>query len=431
MKKLCKQGWLKLSALWAACLALAPVPAMAAVDSGDTAWILTSAALVLLMTPGLAFFYAGMVRSRNAVSTLLQNVVALAVIGVLWVVVGFSLAFSGDTNGFVGTTDAMFLRGVGQQPDGSATIPFILFAAFQMMFAIITPALMTGAFAERVNFKAWLGVLVLWSLVVYSPVAHWVWSADGWLAKKGAIDFAGGFVVHMTAGFSALIAAILFGKRADFGTPARPFDTGMIVLGTALLWFGWFGFNAGSALGASGLAAHAFMTTFISSAVAMLAWMVVDSLKDGKPTAMGGCIGVVAGLVAITPAAGFVDTNAAIVIGLLAGIFCNLVARMIKGKYQVDDSLDVFACHGVGGTIGVICTGLFAKASVNGTDGWFNGGKDILGAQLTGVLAVALYSMLATFIIIKLVNALMPVRVSAGDEKTGLDETQHGEKIHG
>jgi ammonium transporter, Amt family len=420
-----------MAGLWAACFALVPMPAMAALDTGDTAWMLTSTALVLLMTPGLAFFYAGMVRSKNAVSTLLQNVVALAVIGVLWAVIGFSLAFSGDNGGFIGDTALAFLKGVGQEPSGTATIPFILFALFQMMFAIITPALMTGAFAERVKFSAWLAILVLWSLAVYSPVAHWVWSADGWLFKKGALDFAGGFVVHMTAGYSALVAAILFGKRADFGQAHKPYDVGMIVLGTALLWFGWFGFNAGSALTSGGLASQAFATTFFAAAVAMLAWMAVDKIKDGKPTAMGGCIGVVAGLVAITPAAGFVDTCSAMFIGLLAGVLCNVVARIIKGKFKIDDTLDVFACHGIGGTIGAISTGLFASKAVNpaGADGLFNGGKDLLMANLTGVGAVALYSVVVTFIIIKLVNAICPVRVPATDESAGLDSSQHGEKI--
>jgi Amt family ammonium transporter len=429
MKTLCLKN-LRRTGLWALLFALAPFPAMAAIDSGDTAWMLTSSALVLIMTPGLAFFYAGLVRSKNAVSTLLQNVVALAVIGVVWVVAGFSLAFKGD-GGFIGDTSALFLKGVGQEPDGTSTIPYLLFMAFQMMFAIITPALMTGAFAERVNFKAWLAVLILWSLVVYSPVAHWLWDADGWLAKKGALDFAGGFVVHMTAGYSALVAAILFGKRVDFGTPARPYDVGMVVLGTSLLWFGWFGFNAGSALTSGGLASSAFVTTFLGAAVAMLAWMVVDNLKDGKPTAVGGCVGVVAGLVAITPAAGFVDTNAAMVIGLLAGVICNLVARIVKAKYKLDDTLDVFACHGIGGTIGVISTGLFASKAVNpaGADGLMHGSNALFQANLVGVPAVAIYSMVATFVIIKIVNALSPVRVSATDEKTGLDQTQHGETV--
>lgn len=413
-----------------AALLLLPVPAFAEVNSGDTAWMLMSSALVLLMTPGLAFFYAGMVRSKNAVSTLYQNVIALGVIGLLWVIIGFSLAFSGG-NGFIGDTAYLLLNGVGQEADGAATIPLILFMAFQMMFAIITPALMTGAFAERVNFKAWIVILILWSLVVYSPVAHWVWSSTGWILTRGGLDFAGGLVVHMTAGYSALVAAIMFGKRRDFGKPAKPYDVGMITLGTALLWFGWFGFNAGSALGANGLAAHAFVTTFVSSAAAMLAWTMVDSLKDGKPTAMGGCIGVVAGLVAVTPAAGFVTVSSAIIIGLLAGVICNIVARMIKGTFNIDDSLDVFACHGVGGTLGVIMTGLLASKAVNpaGADGLLNGGDTLFMANLTGAAAVAGYSIVATFIILKVVGLITAIRVNDKDEDKGLDATQHGETI--
>ncbi|MBU6234491.1 MAG: ammonium transporter [Alphaproteobacteria bacterium] len=400
--------------------------AASTINSGDTAWMLVSAALVLLMTPGLAFFYAGMVRGKNVVSTLAQNMVAVAVIGMVWVVCGFSLAFVGDINNFIGDTSAMMLAGVGQAPSGTMTIPYNLFMAYQMMFAIITPALMTGAFAERVSFKAWILISILWSLAVYSPVAHWVWGG-GWLADKGAQDFAGGFVVHMTAGYSALVAAIMFGKRADMA--AKPYDTGLVVLGTALLWFGWFGFNAGSAVAANGLAAHAFVTTFIASAVAMLAWMLVDNCKDGKPTIMGGCIGVVAGLVAITPAAGFVTTGSAMVIGLLAGVLCNLMARFIKGKVGIDDTLDVFACHGIGGTIGVLSVGLFGNALVSGANGMFNGGPDLLKTQLIGAIAVAVYSMVATFVIIKVVGMITPVRVTASEEAAGLDSSQHGEKI--
>ena len=409
-----------------------PSAASATVDSGDTAWMLASTALVLIMTPGLAFFYAGMVRRKNAASTLYQNMIALGVIGVLWVVIGFTLAFS-PGSGWIGDMRYMMLQGVGQEPDGTATIPFLVFMMFQMMFAIITPALMTGAFAERVRFKAWLFILVLWSLLVYAPVAHWLWTPGGWLATKGALDFAGGFVVHMTAGYSALVAAILFGKRKDFGKPAKPYNVGMIVLGTSLLWFGWFGFNAGSALTSGGLAAQAFANTFIAAAVAMLAWTMVDTMKDGKPTTVGGCIGIVAGLVAITPAAGYVTITSAIYIGLAAGIICNLVARAIKSKCKIDDTLDVFACHGIGGTIGVVMTGLLATKAVNaaGGDGLLNGGSALLSANLTGAVAVALYSITVTFIILKVVGAVVPLRVSEDDEQKGLDITQHGESIEG
>ncbi len=410
--------------------AAAPAPA---VNSGDTAWMLVSTALVLLMTPGLAFFYAGMVRSKNAVSTLYQNVIALSVIGVLWAVIGYSLAFSGDVSGLIGDTKYLLLNGVGQAPDGTATIPHLVFMAFQMMFAIITPALITGAFAERVNFKAWIIFLVLWSLAVYSPVAHWVWNVNGWLAKSGALDFAGGYVVHMTAGYSALIAAMVFKKRRDFGAAQKPFDIGMVVLGTSLLWFGWFGFNAGSALTSGGLAAQAFVNTFLAAAVALLAWTLVDTIKDGKPTLVGGCIGVVAGLVAITPAAGYVTTGSALIIGLAAGIICNLVARLIKGSFKIDDSLDVFACHGIGGTIGTIMTGLLATTDVNpaGAMGLLNGGDKLFTANLTAGVAVAAFSMIVTFILLKIVSIFAPLNVSDSDEQSGLDSSQHGESIKG
>jgi Amt family ammonium transporter len=391
--------------------------------------MLVSTALVLLMTPGLAFFYGGMVRSKNVVGTLAQNMVALAVVGIVWIVIGFSLAFVGDMHGgFIGSTDAMMLANVGQEAASGMTIPFIVFAAFQMMFAIITPALMTGAFAERVSFKAWVLILILWSIIVYSPVAHWLWGG-GWAAKKGALDFAGGFVVHMTAGFSALVAAILVGKRNDGN--AKPYDAGMVVLGTSLLWFGWFGFNAGSALTSGALAAQAFMTTFTAAAVAMLAWMCVDRMKDGKPTLVGGCIGIVVGLVAITPCAGYVTVTSSMWIGLIAAVVANIVARIVKGKFGVDDTLDVFACHGIGGLVGVICLGLFGDTAVNsaGAMGLFNGSSALIKAQLITAGAVAVYAMVATFVIIKVVGMFTPVRVSSSDETKGLDATQHGEAI--
>ncbi len=412
-------------------LAMLPNPALAAIDTGDTAWMLTASAMVLLMTPGLAFFYAGMVRGKNAVSTLYQNFIALAVVGVLWVVVGFSLAFS-TGSAWLGDFSRVMLAGVGQEPDGTATIPYLLFAMYQMMFAIITPALITGAFAERVRFGAWLAVLALWSLVVYAPVAHWVWGPGGFLLSKGALDFAGGMVVHMTAGYSALVAAILFGKRRDFGQSVKSYDVGLVALGTGLLWFGWFGFNGGSALGANGLATQAFANTFVASAVALLGWTLIDTLKDGKPTLMGACIGVVAGLVAITPAAGFVTVSSAVIIGALAGVVCNLAARMIKGKFGIDDTLDVFACHGVGGTIGVFMTGLLATTSVNsaGANGLLYGGDTLFNANLTGIVLVAVYSVVATFIIIKLVGAITPIRVTDAEEAQGLDGSQHGERIN-
>lgn len=415
--------------LLAALATLAPLPAFAAVDGADTSWLLISTALVLFMTPGLAFFYAGMVRRKNAVSTLYQNMIALGVIGIVWAVLGYSLAFSSGTP-FIGDLGYMMLNGVGQEPDGEATIPHLLFMAYQMMFAIITPALITGAFAERVRFSAWIIFLVLWSLVVYAPIAHWVWSPTGWLFTKGAQDFAGGYVVHMSAGFSALVAAMVFRKRRDFGQAHKPYNVGMVVLGTAMLWFGWFGFNGGSALGANGLAVQAFVNTFFASAMALIVWTLLDKIKDGKPTAMGGCIGVVAGLVAITPAAGYVNTDIALIIGASAGFICNLVARFVKAK-SIDDSLDVFACHGVGGLLGIIMTGLFSHSAVNAAaaNGALQGGDSLLMTQLTGAVAVAVYSMVATFILLKIVSGVVPLRVSDADETAGLDGSQHGESI--
>ncbi len=408
---------------------LLPVPAMAAINGADTTWVMIATAMVMIMTPGLAFFYAGMVRTKNVVTTLSQSFICLGVIGLVWAIIGYSLAF-GTGDMYIGDTMHYMLRGVGMEPEGTATIPPMLFMMFQMMFAIITPALMTGAFAERVRFQSWLLILVLWSLAVYAPVAHWVWTAGGFLAAKGAQDFAGGLVVHMTAGFSALAAAIVIGKRRDFGTAAKPYNIGMIVLGTTLLWFGWFGFNAGSALAANGQAVQAFTNTFLASAAAMVMWVLVDHVKDGKPALIGACIAVVAGLIAITPAAGYVTAESAIIIGLVAGFICNNVARLVKGRYAIDDSLDVFACHGVGGLIGVLAVGFLGDAAIGGANGSLNGGDTLLGAQATAAVIVAIYSMVVTVIIVKLVGMIMPIRVTDAEEKLGLDVGQHGEIAH-
>jgi Amt family ammonium transporter len=406
------------------------------VNSGDTSWILMSSALVLLMTPGLAFFYGGMVRAKNVVSTLFQNFAAVAIIGLLWAVCGYSLVFSGDQfGGVIGDMQYAFLNGVGQEPHGTfgTTIPHLAFMIFQCMFAIITPALITGAFAERVSFKAWLPVMALWSLFVYVPVAHWVWGPGGWIAAMGGLDFAGGMVVHLTAGTSALVAAFLFGKRKDFGKDSvRPYDTGMILLGTALLIFGWFGFNAGSALTAGGLASHAFVTTFLAACASFAGWTIVDMITKGKPSAMGAAIGTVAGLVVITPGAGFVSTTAAMFMGLIAGVVCNYSCRVLKEKFKLDDTLDVFGCHGVGGVLGSIMTAVFASKAINpaATEGLLNGGTDLFKANLIGTVVVAGYSMVMTFVIIKAVNLVTPVRVSTTEEDSGLDLSQHGESIN-
>lgn len=399
-------------------------------NTGNTSWLLVSSALVMLMTPGLAFFYGGMVSRKNVVSTLLQNYVALALVGILWVVVGYSLVFT-ENNAFIGGFDNVMLAGLDTTFYGDTGIPYMAFMAFQMMFAIITPALITGSFAERVNFKAWLLIMGLWSLAVYVPVAHWVWGPGGWIAAKGGLDFAGGLVVHITAGVSGLVAALAFGKRSKKGETHVPNDVPMIMLGAALLWFGWFGFNAGSALVAGSLASYAFVNTFIGGAAAFLAWMLVDWIVDGKPTAVGGSIGIVVGLVAITPAAGFVTVSSAIIITVTAGIICNFAAKALKKITHLDDSLDVFACHGIGGIIGAIMTGMFATKAVNSAvavEGIIVSGEtDLFLANLIGVAAVCAFSAVATYVIIKLVNLVTPVRVGEDAEGAGLDTTQHGE----
>jgi len=417
------------AAVTEAAMVVSDTPAAVA-DSGNTAWLLVCSALVMLMTPGLAFFYAGMVSRKNVVSTLLQNYVALAVIGVLWVVVGYSLAFS-QGNGFIGGLGYTMLNGLTNVINPTTGIPEYAFVAFQMMFAIITPALFTGAIAERVHFRAWISILALWSLCVYSPVAHWVWGVGGWLFDKGALDFAGGLVVHLTAGIAALIAAIMFGKRHNPSESAKPNDISMIMLGAALLWFGWFGFNAGSALTSGALASHAFLTTFIGAATAFIAWMATDWIRLGKPSATGAAIGLVVGLVVITPAAGYVSITSAILMTAIAGVVCNLVAVAVKHIIKVDDALDVFACHGVGGLLGAIMTGLFAEKAINGAvvnQGFFiDGSTTLLMANLTGVGAVALYTAVVTFLLIKIVGLFTPIRVSKTEEQVGLDTSVHGE----
>lgn len=401
------------------------------IDSGNTSWLLVSTALVMLMTPGLAFFYAGMVRRKNVVATLLQNYAALAVVGVLWAVCGYSYVFS-EGNGFIGGAKYLFLNGVGQEPYGTYGVPHLAFMAFQMMFAIITPALMSGAMAERLNFSAWLLIMTLWSLAVYVPVAHWVWGPNGWLAALGSLDFAGGLVVHITSGCSALMAAMVLGRRQDVSEKLLPNDVSMIMLGAALLWFGWFGFNAGSAIVSGGLAANAFVTTFLAAAMAFGAWVAVDWIRHGKPSAVGGAVGLVVGLVVITPAAGYVTPMSALVMGAVGGALCNLIAYVVKRMSHVlDDTLDVFACHGVGGILGAVMTGMFADKTVNSAvtvQGLLVSGESKLFiANLIGVAAVVVYSLLCTFIIVKLVGLVARLRVSTEEEQFGLDTVQHGE----
>lgn len=403
------------------------------IDSGDTAWMLISTALVLFMTPGLAFFYGGMVQAKNSVSTIFQNLVSMAVVALLWTICGYSLVFSGDLGGFIGNLDWAFLNGIGIGPnaDYSPSFPHILFVMFQATFAVITPALITGAFAERIRFKAWIPMMSLWSILVYCPVAHWVWGPNGWIANLGGLDFAGGLVVHMTSGFSALTAALMLGKRKDFGKTSHTYNVPLILLGTAMLWFGWFGFNAGSALGANGVAAQALATTFIAASSSMLIWMLADWILDKKPSAVGAAIGAVVGLVVITPAAGFVSIGSAIVMGFIGGAACNGIARLVKEKLGLDDTLDVFACHGCGGLIGAILTGVFASKAVNpdGVNGLLFGESEMFLGNLVGGLIVIAYSMIVTALIIKMVSFVTAIRVSEDEEDFGLDQSQHGEKV--
>ena len=393
----------------------------AATDSGDTAFVMIAAALVLAMTPGLAFFYGGMVERKNVVGMLFQNWVAFPILGLLWAIAGYSLSFSGDFS-------QVLLSGVGAEPLEGGSIPSVVFMAFQMMFAIITPILMTGAIAERASLKAWMIIMAVWSFAIYYPVCNWVWGG-GWISKLGAVDFAGGYVVHMTAGFSALALAVLYGRRKKFGQEMLPYDTSMISLGTALLWFGWFGFNAGSALAANGQAGNAFGTTFFSAAAAFATWSLVDRFKDGKPTLTGACIGAVVGLVVITPGAGFVSLSSSIIMGALGGVICNFVARAVKGALNIDDSLDVFACHGVGGLLGILLTGVFAQTQYGGVDGLIAGNGQLLVNQAIGALAVAFYSIILTAIIAKVVGLMTPLRVEEKDEEQGLDQVIHGEQV--
>lgn len=401
-----------------------------AIDSGDTAWVLASSALVMLMTPGLGLFYAGMVRRKNVLATILQSFIMVGIVGVLWVVVGFSLAFGPDKGHIIGGLDWVGLRNVSTtQPWPGTKIPMQAFMIYQAMFAIITPALITGAFAERMKFKAFVIFMVLWSLVVYCPVAHWVWQSEGWLFKLGALDFAGGTVVHICSGIAALCCALVLGKRKGYGREDfTPHNLTMTLIGTALLWFGWFGFNGGSALAANGLAVSAFVVTNTAAAAAAVVWTFIEWWHRGKPTALGAASGAVAGLVAITPASGYVGPMAAIAIGAIVSFIC-YGAIMLKSKLGYDDSLDVFGVHGVGGMWGAIATGLFASLAINsaGANGLFHGNAALLGKQLIAIASVLIYSFVVTFILLKVINLVTPLRVSKDDEETGLDLSQHGE----
>ncbi len=405
--------------------------AAAGIDSGDTAWVLTSTALVMLMTPGLALFYGGLVRRKNVLSTIMHSVFILALVSVTWVLFGFTLAFGPDVNGwgFIGGLDYIGLRGVGVAPltQYAPTIPGTAYMAFQMMFAVITPALITGAFAERKKFKAFVLFSLLWTLLVYSPIAHWVWGEGGWLRGLGAIDFAGGTVVHISSGVAALVAALVLGPRVRRESDRfEPHDVRLTVIGAGLLWFGWFGFNGGSALAANGLAANAFVVTNTAAGMAALTWVTVSWLHKGTPSVVGAVAGGVAGLVAITPASGFVDASAAIIIGFAAGAIC-YGAILLRERLKIDDALDVWAVHGVGGTLGAILTGVFAVAAVGGVSGLIENNGDQVLKQLVAVAAVWIYSGIATFVILKVVDRFVGLRVEESEEEVGLDSSQHGE----
>ncbi|MDP2718311.1 MAG: ammonium transporter [Dehalococcoidia bacterium] len=404
------------------------------INSGDTAWILASAAMVLIMTPALGFFYGGMVRSKNVLGTIFQSFIVIALISIQWVLWGYSLAFGPDKWGIIGGLEWVGLRGVGTEPnaDYAATIPHQAFMAFQMMFAIITPALITGAFAERMKFKTFLIFILLWATFVYDPIAHWVWGTGGWLRNFGALDFAGGTVVHISSGVAALVAAFVFKKRQGFKTePMEPHNIPFIVLGAGLLWFGWFGFNAGSALTSGALAAGAFVTTNTAAAMGALTWMTMSWWRNGKPSVIGAAAGAVVGLVAITPAAGFVGPLQAIFIGFGAGVLCFLAVQL-RIKLGWDDSLDVWGCHGVGGTWGAIATGLFATTAVNagGADGLFAGNPQLLLVQFAAVAVTWIYSFGITFLLLKILDRVMGLNVENEAEMKGLDISQHGESAY-
>ena len=410
-------------------LALAEEGSVLAIDTGDTAWVLMSSALVLcMMLPGLALFYGGLVRSKNVLGTIMHTAVILCLITLVWVICGYSLAFGPDVGGVIGSLEWIGLQGVGPEPSSvyASTIPHQVFMVFQLMFAAITVALITGAVAERMNFKALLAFSVLWSLCIYSPLAHWVWGG-GWLSQLGALDFAGGAVVHISSGFGALVCAMMLGPRKGFGKePMPPHNLPMTILGTGLLWFGWFGFNGGSALGANGGAGVAFIATHIAAAAGGLSWMAAEWVHRGKPTVLGIASGIIAGLATITPAAGFVGPMSAIIIGLVAGTMC-YVAVVWKMKVGYDDSLDVVGIHGVGGFIGILATGLFASV---GATGLFFGNAELFGIQVFLALVTLAFSMLGTYIILKIIDLTIGLRISPQDEEMGLDLSQHSERAY-
>ena len=406
------------------------------INSGDTAWVLISTALVMMMTaPGLAFFYGGLVRRKNVLSTMMQSFFVLCLISIQWILWGYSLSFGPDKGHFIGSLAWFGLKGVGMapNPDYAATIPHLLFMVYQMMFAVITPALITGAFAERMKFSAYVIFTLLWATLVYDPICHWVWGAGGWLRNMGALDFAGGMVVHVSSGISALVCALVLGKRRGYGRePMPPHNLPLTILGAALLWFGWFGFNAGSALGANALAVSAFIATNTAAAAAGLTWMFMEWKLLGKPTILGGATGAVAGLATVTPAAGFVTPLSSMLIGVAAALFCYLAVAIVKLKLSDDDSLDAFGVHGIGGAVGTLAAGLLAQKMINpgASNGLFFGNPAQFTTQAVGVLAVVGYSVALTFILLRALDFAMGLRVADEEEVVGLDITQHEESAY-
>ncbi len=403
-------------------------------NSGDTAFILVSAALVMLMTPGLALFYGGMVRSKNVLGTVMQSFIIIGVVTIEWILFGYSMAFGPDKGGFIGGLEWVGLSGVGLGPHAvyATTVPHQVFMIYQCMFAVITPALITGAFAERMRFGPFLLFSLCWSVLVYNPLAHWIWGSGGWLARLGALDFAGGVAVHLSSGVAALAAAIILGKRKGFGSEElRPHNLPMTLLGAGLLWFGWFGFNAGSALSAGSLAGSAFVATHVAGTTGAVSWISMEWKMIGKPTTLGAASGAVAGLATVTPAAGFVGPLSAALIGIIAGIACYFGIRL-KGKLGYDDSLDVVGIHGVGGVIGLLCVGLFATTEVNpnGANGLFFGNAGQLGIQFIAVAATAVYTFVLSYILLKVIDKFFGLRVSEQEEISGLDLSQHDETAY-
>ena len=404
---------------------------MAALDSGAIAWVLAATALVMLMTPAVGFFYGGLVRRKNLISTIVQTLTIFAVVSLVWALWGYSEAFAPSINGIVGDLSKVGLNGVGIAPLGNQVIPELEFFAFQLKFAAITPALIIGAFAERIRFKALLIFTIAWATFIYAPIAHWVWGG-GWLQSMGVEDFAGGLVVHISAGVSALAAALVLGRRKGISKAdeVRPNNVPFVILGAAMLWFGWFGFNGGSALAANEIAVQALVNTNLAAAAAAVTWMLVDWSRKGKPSAVGISVGAVAGLVAITPAAGYVTASSSMIIGLGAGIASNFVSNWRASRNIIDDSLDVFACHGAGSMWGVFATGIFATAAVSGVNGALAGNPAFLGTEIFAIAVVSGFAFFGSVFLLKIIDFITPLRVTAEEEEIGLDESQHGEEAY-